>query len=128
MISAGFECIDAKKIAVLLEKPDELSRFFLASEIEYCASYKDRDVRMAGCLAAKFAFIKASSFFKPPDINKIRIIHTRSGKPSVIVDKKYLEEYSISVSISHTRSVAVALCVISKNGKLPSTPKKKRYA
>ncbi|MCX7705158.1 MAG: 4'-phosphopantetheinyl transferase superfamily protein [bacterium] len=125
MISTGFECVCVEKLKKNSENPSRLERLFLSSEIAYCNKYKEKHVHLAGILAAKLAFIKASSSFEIP-LKKIEVKHDKSGKPVILSNSKKLKNYSISVSISHTKSMAVALCVISKNGKIYSSRKKKR--
>lgn len=126
MILSGSGCISVKKIEDLVNRPEKLSYFFCNSEIEYASKFKDKNLHLAGCLAAKIAFIKACSVFEIPFINKIEIRHRSSGKPYVFFRDNKPEDFSVSLSISHTKSIAVALCVISKNGKIHSTRKKKR--
>lgn len=127
MITTEFECIFIKKLKKILEKePSKIEKWFLPSEIAYCNKYKEKYIRFAGTLAAKLAFIKAYSHLRLPFIEKIEIKRNKNGKPFIAEDNKILRDYSISVSISHTQSVAVALCVISKNGKILSTTEKKR--
>ncbi|GEM_PF-847140 len=128
MISTGIEIVDVKKIAALIEKkPEYLGRFFCSSEIVHCSGYRERAVHLAGCLAAKLAFKKASPFFTGFDIHNLEIKHTSEGKPYIVCMDTRLKGYSISVSISHTKSVAAGLCVISKNGKICSSKKKEGY-
>lgn len=123
MISAAFESIHTRKIEEIL-KGKALNHFFSCSEIEYCSRYKDRNVRLAGCLAAKIAFVRASSHISNNfDLKKIEIRHTDTGKPYILFEQKNLKY--CCVSISHTGLLAVAFCGI-KNGKIFSSRKKKR--
>ncbi|HPP66606.1 MAG TPA: 4'-phosphopantetheinyl transferase superfamily protein [bacterium] len=120
MIQTVFESIHTRTIAKILER-NSLERFFSCAEIEYCRQYKDMDIHLAGCLAAKRAFLKISHI---ADLKKIEIKHTNNGKPCILLDRKRLR--SCCVSISHTGSIAVALCGIN-NGKICSSKKKKRH-
>ncbi|HOL49350.1 MAG TPA: 4'-phosphopantetheinyl transferase superfamily protein [bacterium] len=124
MMSSGIETIDVKKIAVLL-KSAEYKKYFTPSEVDYCRRYKDMYIHLAGCLAAKFAFLKAISPFSNFDFSDVEIRHANSGKPFVSVSKNH--NFTISLSISHTKTVAVALCVIT-DGKHFSARKKKRFS
>ncbi|MCM8816295.1 MAG: 4'-phosphopantetheinyl transferase superfamily protein [Candidatus Omnitrophica bacterium] len=124
MINAQSECICVEKLKKIIENPSKLCAFFTSREIAYCNNYKDKYTRLAGTLAAKIAFIKAASKLGLV-AKKIEVRRKKSGKPFILTDNKILKDYSISVSISHTKSVAVAYCVITKNGKVLSTRKKK---
>lgn len=128
MIFSGSGCVSVKKIEDLAKKPAMLTHLFCNSEIEYANNFKDKNIHLAGCLAAKIALIKACSFFDKLQINKVEIRHSSSGKPYVFFTDNKPKDFLISLSISHTKSIAVALCVISKNGKILSTRKKKRYS
>lgn len=121
MILAGVEFVNRN--ASILKKPSE---FLLPSEIEYCRRYKDADIHIAGCLAAKLAIIKTMSDISPVFPEDFEVKHNKSGKPFVFFLKKELEKYTLSISISHTKTLAVCLCVI-KNGHIHSSRKKKRY-
>ncbi len=125
MISTTLESIHTRSIASIL-KEKQLNRFFSCFEIEYCRRYRDMNVRLAGCLAAKLAFIKVASQVSGIfDVRKIEIRHTSTGKPYVLLGQKKLQ--CCCLSISHTGSLAVAFCGI-KNGKIPSPRKKKRFS
>ncbi len=124
MMSTAIELVHTRTIAGLLKKK-VLNQFFSCSEIEYYRRYRDKNVRLAGCLAAKLAFIKVTQHnFDIPDLRKIEIKHTISGKPYIMLYKKKIQ--SCPLSISHTKSLAAAFCGI-KNGKIHYTRKKKRY-
>lgn len=127
MISTGFGFISVKNITGIMENSSKTYQFFTPSELDYCNKYKENYVSLAGILAAKLAFLKASPFLKKPSIKEIEVRHDESGKPFISINNQKIKNYSISVSISHTKSVAVAFCVVSKNGKIFSSIKKKRY-
>lgn len=123
MISTAFESIHTRKIEEIL-KEKTLNHFFSCSEIKYCSRYKDTNLRLAGCLAAKIAFVRVYSCISNKfDPKKIEIRHTDNGKPYILFEQKKLQ--NCCVSISHTGSLAVAFCGI-KNGKVISSRKKKR--
>ncbi len=84
------------------------------------------NIHFASCLAAKLAFLKATSHFVKLDLNDIEIKHTHSGKPFVKIPRNH-HDFTISLSISHTKTIAVALCVIT-DGKHFSARKGKRYS
>ncbi|HOL65942.1 MAG TPA: hypothetical protein PKX93_00610 [bacterium] len=73
-------------------------------------------LHLAGVLAAKKAFLKAAG---QPDFQPVSLIATRilsSGCPVLTVRSRFLRNLltgsSISLSISHTREVAVAFCLL----------------
>ena len=119
MIKVSIEIEDIKNFEkICLSKVDE---FFTAEEIgERKASLNSYKIRnLAGKFAAKKSFFKL--FGIEEDFRKIQIKKDSSGKPYIeILDeslKNSLKNSSISVSISHTEKVAVAICLIYENGK-----------
>lgn len=114
MIKVGIEIEDIKIIKESCLS--EIDRFFTDEEKDIISSHKIRNI--AGRIAAKKAFFK--SFGIEEDFKKIQIKKTSSGKPFVeVIDenlKDLLKNSSISISISHTEDVAVAICIISQNG------------
>ncbi len=121
MISTALERIHIRSIDFLI-KNNLAQRFFTSGEIEYSKRFKDSSIHLAGCLAAKLAYLKASSGIHQSPFKKIKIKHNSNGKPFLFFEDKKIS--SCSISISHTKSVAVAFCII-KDGNLSSEKKKR---
>lgn len=69
---------------------------------------------LIGKIAAKKAFFKTIGLKE--DFKKIEIRNLKSGRPFVEIKdkelKKVLKDKKISLSISHTKDIAVAVCII----------------
>lgn len=84
-----------------------LVRTFSAYEINYCFLHKEPATHLAGIFAAKEAVSKALGVTKHP-ITLIEIRHNQEGMPEAYVSNKKL---NVSVSISHTNSIATAVAL-----------------
>ena len=81
---------------------------FTRSELSYCIKYADPYTHFAGIFAAKEAVIKCLD--ESVRMTDIEIFWNNRGKPKVAIrDHK---KNNTSVSISHTRSIALAVVVI----------------
>ena len=82
---------------------------FTKSEMIYCAKFSDPYPHLAGIFAAKESIIKCLN--KPTKMIDIEIIHGQYGKPSVVIHRKRKNTISTRISISHTRSLAIAVAI-----------------
>jgi|SRR5919197_1666571 holo-[acyl-carrier protein] synthase len=84
---------------------------FTQSELTYCMKYSDPYPHIAGIFAAKESIIKCLS--KPVKMIDIQIIHNRYGKPMGVVrcSRKNKKAIKVIISISHTRSLAIATAI-----------------
>lgn len=96
------------------------NRMFNDYEIFYCLKFKDPYPHFAGLFAAKEAVFKALNEFSNLGLYDIYIKHTKLGKP--IVKPDFWEsrdlpekEFTIKVSISHTKVHAIAWAVVIKD-------------
>ena len=85
---------------------------FSKSELKYCMKYLDPYPHLAGIFAAKEAVIKCSD--RPLRTIDIKIARDNTGKPIAITRYKK-KTRKVQVSISHTRSVAIAVAISSGN-------------
>ena len=86
---------------------NKMTRIFTASELEYIAKKAHSPLTVAGMFCAKEAFFKALG--TGIDIKKlleVEIRHTPLGAPY------YSNDPSAILSISHTKTTAVAVCII----------------
>ncbi len=114
MILSEIAVIPIENIKKTLEKKS-LMKNFSDNEIKYCSKFKNSYIHFAGKLAAKKASIKilkkiSKKTYLPSDME---IMNLSSGRPVIILRKKIENNnLKISLSISHTRDTAVALCSV----------------
>jgi holo-[acyl-carrier protein] synthase len=109
--------IDAEEIkrfeGEILKNKKFLNRIFTGSELKYCLAKKDPARHLAARFAGKEAVMKSLAYIinKPIGYNKIEILNDKNGRPVVSIRKF---KFKIFVSLSHTRSLAIANAVICK--------------
>lgn len=90
-----------------------LSKLFTENEIEYCSSKKDFERRICARFAGKEAVIKAFGCLGErvlPD--EIEILNDGTGCPRVTLHRKSLSKYKVFISLSHSKSHAIAFAVV----------------
>lgn len=83
---------------------------FTKSEMNYCGKFSDPYPHLAGIFAAKESIIKCLN--KPTKMIDVEIIHGSYGKPNVLIHRKRKNAESVTISISHTGSLAIAVAII----------------
>lgn len=111
MAGIGIDLTPVARMEATLSHQQFMDNTFSMHEQEYCRSYADAAVHFAGTFAAKEAVRKATGIYSA--FNEIEIRRTGEGKPIVWMDGA--EDTSISISISHTDTLAVAVAVIEKS-------------
>jgi len=106
----GIDIVEIKRF--LPFKKDKGNRFltntFTQKELDYCFSFCDSETHLAGTFSAKEATWKALG--KTGILqSKIEIRRNNFGKPEVWINNR--RQTSILVSITHEKSVAVAIAV-----------------
>ena len=98
---------------------DKMARMFTEMEIAYMRDKNFSLATAAGLYCAKEAFFKAigTGIGSPASMLNVEILHTETGAPyyniaSLIMEKHNIGNSNISLSISHTKSTAVAVCII----------------
>jgi phosphopantetheine--protein transferase-like protein len=81
---------------------------FTKSELKYCSKYLDPYPHLAGIFAAKESVIKCLD--RPLRMSDIEVSRDINGKPIAITHYKK-KTTKVQISISHTRSVAVAVAI-----------------
>jgi holo-[acyl-carrier protein] synthase len=110
--NVGIDVIEVKQFR---NKPlnDDNSGFyrsvFTESELAYCTKYSDPYPHIAGIFAAKESIIKCLT--KPIKMIDIEIIHNQYGKPIAVIHRKKRKANAARISISHTRSLAIAMAI-----------------
>lgn len=100
-------------------KTDEkfLEKFLNKQEIEYINNFNKSKERIAGFFCCKEAVFKAldMKIFKP---HEIIISHHKNGKPYITLTGNSLKHFknqnykNIDISISHSKTIAQAVCII----------------
>jgi len=93
------------------------NKIFTSKEISYCNTKAYPEQHFAARFAAKEAVIKAVSKLEPVFYSDIEIINDKEGRPSVTLLKSTtnLKKENFSISISHTRDLAIAFVLYSKD-------------
>lgn len=111
----GFDIESIKRIEFLVEnKPTIVKKFFSKHEWEYANKKAKIAETLTGLWCAKEAVVKALSNRKSIQIKDVEIRHHLNGGPFVysICNQKFDLEYSIEISISHTREYATAMALV----------------
>lgn len=104
----GIDIQDVSRIERLT--PEKLQRIFSAREISYIEQKNNSPETIAGLFAAKEAYFKAlGQGITHNRLLEIEIGHDKNGAPH------YVEIINSTLSISHTKTTAVAVCVIYHN-------------
>ena len=82
---------------------------FTKSEIIYCSKFADPYPHLAGIFAAKESIIKCLK--KPTKMIDIEIIHGKFRKPTAIIHRERKDNPVVRISISHTKSIALAVAI-----------------
>ncbi|MBN2331244.1 MAG: holo-ACP synthase [Candidatus Aenigmarchaeota archaeon] len=107
----GVDCVDISRFEDL--KPHFLRKVYTKKEIRYCRSKPVQAQHFAGRFAGKESVIKAfDRAGKSVAMDKIEILNTTSGAPVVKILRDGFDHFRIFLSISHSREVAVAFCIV----------------
>lgn len=93
-----------------------LHRVFTQKELDYCLAHRQPAPQLAVRFAAKEAVTKALSSLKktPPGYKNIEVINDENGVPSIRIHKEGFEGLQIAVSLSHSKSQAIALTIVTE--------------
>lgn len=116
----GIDIVNVDRMVKLVGRETFFKKYFSLNEKEYILSRPKPAETMAGMYACKEAFLKALGIGIGGgiDLLNIEICHEKSGRPYVVVDSKLLQKVcgfqplKIDVSISHTDTIAIAICYI----------------
>ena len=106
----GVDILEIDRIKSIAEDEQKLKKIFTKNEIEYFNKFKNKYERICGHFCAKEAVKKA--FFCPKELSflDIEILHNNDNSPYVLIKNKKNE--NIHISISHSKRVCVAFCLI----------------
>lgn len=123
MLTVGTDIIEVDRIKRAMQRTSKFrKKIFTKSEIEYCSNKANPEQHFAGRFAAKEALKKAIMSMHP-DLETIpfrifEIYNAPNGKPEVkIVENSHYqldEKYTLEVSISHIKNLAMATAIMEK--------------
>lgn len=117
MMYSGVDLVEICRIKKAMENPKFLEKYFGEKEREELKDKKFKAESVAACFAAKEAFSKVvKTGISGFSLSQVQLLHEESGAPYLklsgkakqIADEKGL---SLSVSISHTDSLAMAFVI-----------------
>jgi len=99
---------------LLVRKPHLVKKIFFESEWAYALTKANPASTLTGIWCAKEAVLKALNPILTLSINEIEIVYHLKGHPLAnIHNAQYvLNSYHISISISHSKECATAVCVV----------------
>jgi len=110
-VKIGIDIQDISRIKKI--KPDHMARIFSVSELEYIGRKNNSPQTIAGLYSAKEAFFKAlGAGVQHSKLSQVEIGHDEFGAPKFNLKGSDWAELNTSLSISHTKNTAVAVCVI----------------
>lgn len=111
ILGIGVDIVEVKRIEGAIRKfgREFLERVYTEGEIKYCNSKKYPYPSFAVRFAAKEAFFKAIG--RKMGWKDIEVVHRERGRP-FLKFKNLSEDHSLHLSLSHTRTYAVAMVVI----------------
>jgi len=121
-ILTGIDIVDIHRVGRMVQKhsPNRLGMVFTAAEIRYCSSFsRNAAEKYAARFAAKEAMLKTlgRGLFQGVALKDIEVVLLDSGKPAIRLHgsaekaAERLAIVSLDLSISHSRSQAVAVVV-----------------
>lgn len=118
ILGTGIDIVEIKRIENMIKrwKKNFLDHVFTKEEIVYSNKHKFPAQHFAARFAAKEAVVKALGKDFPSRWKDISITNDKYGKPLCeIKNKKFKHE--IFISVSHTKTYAVASAIITKKSK-----------
>lgn len=112
----GVDIVSVERINLVYKKHGNrfLQKIFTPGEIEYCKTKKKPAEHLAARFAAKEALAKALNTAKKPGWQQVEILPGNDG-PEIKIKEGFLDpDWDIKLSMSHERSWAVAMVLISK--------------
>lgn len=90
-----------------------LRRIYTSEELYYCFKKPRSSESLAGRFAAKESVKKALAAFvkQPVDHKDIEILNNEFGVPLIFVRNKFGDKFNFSLSISHTKNMAIAVVI-----------------
>ncbi len=112
----GVDIVSVERVAAIYDKHGKrfLQKIFTPGEVEYCLRKKNPAEHLAARFAAKEALAKALPLGKRPGWQEVEILPGTDGPEIRSTDGMWVPDGDIKLSLSHERSWAVAMVIISK--------------
>lgn len=119
MLEIGIDCVEISRFnRDIISKKNILKKIFTENEIQYCEKKVKASQHYAVRYAGKEAVVKAFSCYKIEiSMNQIEILNKKNGIPFVKILGDKLSDFNIKISLSHSREIAIAVAIVSKNSK-----------
>lgn len=118
LLAIGVDIEKVSRFVKFSQKKDKklLMKIFTPNELIYCFSNKNPAKHLTARFCAKEATVKAlsSAGFKFPLLNKIEVILSDDGIPSLLILDTHFSAFKFLLSLSHTVSDSIAFVVITK--------------
>ncbi len=111
----GIDILENQRVAKMLENKNFLDKILTENEKKYVNQFADIIERVTGIFCAKEAVKKASGIAEKLSFLDFEILHKETGAPYVnFVNENFLHfnNKNFNLSISHSTTVSVAVCVI----------------
>ena len=115
----GIDCVEISRFNKdVISKKNILKKIFTENEIRYCEKKVKTSQHYAVRYAGKEAIVKAFSSYKLKiSMNQIEILNKKNGIPFVKILDDKLNNFNIKISLSHSRKIAIAVVIVTKNSK-----------
>jgi holo-[acyl-carrier protein] synthase len=120
MIDIGVDIAEVNRFDRLSQDVPKMSKIFTLNEIKYFEKFAEKSTHIAGAFCAKEAVVKALKLgfgdkLSPKDVE---ILHEDSGAPFVSTNNEKLQKQlsgrTLKISISHSKTQAIAVCIVEK--------------
>lgn len=109
----GIDIEEVGRFGRLMEKDSSLRGIFTPKELRLCRKKLNPQESLAVRFACKEAVRKCIKEKLP--FKKIEILSEKDGRPKItILDKKIQKRYHLKVSLTHTKTIACAICLAKK--------------
>lgn len=118
MANIGIDILEVERFNQINTDEEKMKKIFTDSEIKYFNKFSEKLSHIAGHFCAKEAVAKAlkkgfGEYLSPVDVE---VLHNKDGAPYVNINnpklQKVLCDRKIDISISHTKLVATAICIV----------------
>ena len=111
-IMVGIDIVEVKRIEKLVSNVEHAKRLFFEEELEYARANANPAMHLAGFFCVKESVVKALG---GGVVREVKVLHDENGSPKVELfgkAKQLLNGRIASVSISHEKEYATAVCFI----------------
>ncbi len=108
----GIDIVEVKRVEKLVSNAEYAKKLFFNEELDYANAKHNPAMHLAGFFCVKESVVKAlgGGF-----VREVKVLHDQNGSPKVELfgkAKELLKDRTITVSISHEKEYATAVCFI----------------